>query len=107
MNTHLTLYQQNDKGQIEKIEIIEGEVVEESQEPKTRWEWAFSFFSGFAKSPKPQSPKPPSDGNGMFYNASTDTWEYPPSNVSPFEVNYNPPRDHQGTVCEWDGYNGE
>lgn len=110
MSKFVTLYKPNPNGEIEKIETVDGVVVEEGAETGgNMWEnvWKFFYANGatvggndWEKKYRRETP-PPTDGNGMVYNSASDNWEYPASDKAsarPCAVNYEIVSDYQGSV---------
>ena len=106
MGKYVTIYQPNALGEIEKIETVDGVVVEEQADAQeqadagnvfnTVWNF-FNFRKGEDAPPK----RKPFNDNGREYNESSGNWEYTSDrngNGNPFEVNYEAPQDYQGSV---------
>jgi hypothetical protein len=116
MSKYITIYQSNSLGEIEKIEIIDGVVVQEGREyPRNGWDniWSFFYSNGATVGGnewKARHKREPYNDNGREYNSASGNWEYTASangEANPFQCNYEAPQDYQGSVPIWDGYNGE
>lgn len=116
MTKYVTLYQPNENGEVEKIETINGEVVNEGHEgyesfASRAWAWFFSTnHDQTVGGNKWEKSQRATDGNGREWSSSVGN-----NMDSTAEVNgsadpkwsYEAPQDYQGSVPCWDGYNGE
>jgi hypothetical protein len=116
MSKYITIYQPNSLGEIEKIEMIDGVVVQEEWEyPRNGWDNVWSFFYSHGATVggnewEARYKREPYNDNGREYNSASGNWEYTASasgEANPFQCNYEAPQDYQGSVPVWDGYNGE
>lgn len=116
MPKYVTIYQPNSLGEIEKIELIDGVVVDEEWEnSRGEWDgvWFFFYSHGTAEGMNEWEEcckKEPFNDNGREYNSASDNWEYITSangDANPFQCDYVAPRDYQGSVPVWDGYDGK
>ena len=106
MSKYYTVYQENDLGEIEKIETVDGVVVqEEAPDPKDAFNNVWRFFNF-----QSAGERKPYNDNGREYNPDSGNWEWTPEAglyENPCACNYEAPQDYQGSVPIWDGYNGE
>jgi hypothetical protein len=113
MSKYLTVYKPNALGTIEKIETIDGVVVDENTS-EDRWKnvWEFFYKNGSTVGGNAWEKKYKREyvDNGRVYDPSSGNWEYTEEaggNINPFQCNYKAEQDYQGSVPCWDGYSGE
>jgi hypothetical protein len=116
MSRYITIYQPNSLGEIERIEMIDGVVVEEEWEgSRGGWGNVWSFFYAHGATAgrsewEKRNKREQYNDNGREYNSASDNWEYVASangDANPFQCDYVAPRDYQGSVPVWDGYDGK
>jgi hypothetical protein len=113
MSKHITIYQPNSLGKIEKIEMIDGVVVQEGWEyPKNGWDNVWSFFHSHGATIggnewEKRHKREPYNDNGRENNSAYGNWGHVVSANCIANPNYEAPQDYQGSVPIWDGYNGE
>jgi hypothetical protein len=127
MSKYITIYQLNLLDEVEKIEIIDGVIVNGETEIKNdEWndEYPYSYtyeenvdgndwdarYEARRKAWNAHFQHKPYNDNGREYNSASGYWEYTAAangNVNPFLSHYEAPQDYQGSVPVWDGYNGE
>lgn len=115
MSKYVTIYQPNSLGEIEKIEMIDGVVVEaEWEDPRDPggnfWNFFYPHGANMGDNEwESYHKRKPYNDNGREYNSVSGNWEYTASAngvANPFQCNYEALCDYQGSVPIWDGYNG-
>ena len=93
MTKYTTEWTVNERGEIVRVDYIDGEVVDEGATANDTG--GASFFS-----------EAQYNDNGREYNSTSGDWEYTADrsgNGDPFACDYDPPQDINGSVPLWDG----
>ena len=116
MSKYITIYQPNSLGEIEKIEMIDGVVVQEGWEyPRNGWDnvWSFFYSHGATGGGNEWEARYKENhitimvGNTIRLLVTGNIPHPPMAKQIHFNATMKPLSDYQGSVPVWDGYNGE
>jgi len=101
MSKYITIYQPNALGEIEKIEMIDGEVV--NGNPRTWGEvWrSWTGIVGGTEKPLTENGREYDPVSGWHYTAAAN------GDATSTSCDGEVAQDYQGSVPSWDGYDGD